>query len=446
MAGAIIPAMKNIFHLSLGIALMTTVPADAAPLKQAVAADLPSLMGLYRELHASPELSGREVKTAARLAREIRSLGFKVTTGVGGTGLVAVLENGPGPVLMLRTDMDALPVTEATGLSFASTIRAKAANGVDTGVMHACGHDIHMTSWIGAARRLAAVKAQWSGTLVMIAQPAEEIGAGAAAMLKDGLYTRFPKPTTVIAFHDGPLPAGVIGYTPGYSFANVDSVDITVRGVGGHGAYPQNTRDPIVIAARIVNALQTIVAREIDPLESAVVTVGSIHGGTKHNIIPDEVRMQLTVRSFASETRAHLLAAIARIARGEAIAAGVPEDKLPIVTIEDEETPAAFNNEPLTGRITARFREHFGNDRVRQVPPTMGGEDFSQYRLADPEGIQSLLFWVGAIPQAKWDEAKGNPAALPGLHSPYWAPDAEPTITTAVEAMTVAALDVLAKD
>lgn len=438
--------MKSAAILSLGFALMTAVPSHAASVKDVVAADLPSLIGLYRELHASPELSGQEVKTAARLAREIKGLGFKVTTGVGGTGVVAVLENGPGPVLMLRTDMDALPVTEETGLPFASTVRAKTAEGVDTGVMHACGHDIHMASWIGTARRLAALKAQWSGTLVMIAQPAEEIGAGASAMLDAGLYTRFPKPSTVIAFHDGPLPAGVIGYTPGYTFANVDSVDIVVKGVGGHGAYPQNTKDPIVLAARIVMALQTIVAREIDPLESAVVTVGSIHGGTKRNIIPDEVRLQLTVRSFAPETRAQLLASIARIAKGEALAAGVSSDRLPVVEVKDERTPATFNSEPLTGRIAARFSEHFGAGRVRQVPPTMGGEDFSQYRLANPDGVQSLLFWVGAIPQSKWDEARGDTKALPGLHSPFWAPDAEPTISTAVEAMTIAALDVLAKN
>jgi hippurate hydrolase len=437
--------MKCLSILAMGVVLMTAVPSRADPLKDAVAADLPSLVSLYRDLHAHPELSGQEVKTAARLAREIKPLGFKVTTGVGGNGVVAVLENGPGPVLMLRTDMDALPVTETTDLPYASTVRVTTAEGVDTGVMHACGHDIHMTSWIGTARRLAALKKQWSGTLVMIAQPAEEIGKGARTMLGDGLYKRFPKPAAVIAFHDGPLPAGVVGYTPGYTFANVDSVNILVKGVGGHGAYPQAAKDPVVLAARIVTSLQTIVSREIDPLDSAVVTVGSIHGGTKHNIIPNEVRLQLTVRSFAPETRARLHAAIERIAKGEAIAAGMPDDKMPVVTVEDQATPATFNSEPLTGKIVARFRAHFGDARVRQVPPTMAGEDFSQYRLADPEGVQSLLFWVGAVPQATWEAAKGNPAAVPGLHSPFWAPDAEPTISTAVEAMTIAALDVLGK-
>ena len=257
--------MKTLSILTLGIALMTAVPSHADPLRDAVAADLPSLVELYRELHAQPELSRQEIKTAARLAREMRRMGFAVTAGVGGTGVVAVLENGPGPVVMLRTDMDALPVTEATGLPYASKVRVTTAQGVDTGVMHACGHDIHMASWIGTARRMVALKKQWSGTLMMIAQPAEELGSGARAMLSDGLYQRFPKPSVAIAFHDGPMPAGTIGFTPGYTFANVDSVDILVKGIGGHGAYPQNTKDPVVLAARIVTALQTIVSREIDP-------------------------------------------------------------------------------------------------------------------------------------------------------------------------------------
>jgi amidohydrolase len=433
-------------HLLAFAALMTAVaPAHADPLSDAVKADLPALTALYRDLHAQPELSRQEVKTAARLTRELKGLGFSVTAGVGGTGLVAVMKNGAGPVLMLRTDMDGLPVTETTGLAYASKVRVTTAEGVETGVMHACGHDIHMASWIGTARRLSAMKAQWSGTLVMIAQPAEEIGFGARAMLEDGLYSRFPKPQTVIAFHDGPLPAGVIGYTPGYTLANVDSVDILVPGVGGHGAYPQSTKDPIVLAARIVTTLQTIVSREIDPQDSAVVTVGSIHGGTKHNIIPGEVRLQLTVRSFSPETRAQLLTAIRRIADGEAIAAGMPKDKMPVVTVKDENTPATFNSDPLTEKMMTIFRSRFGTERVRKVAASMAGEDFSRYRLADPDHIQSLLFWVGAVPKAQWDAAKGDVAQLPTLHSPLWAPDPEPTISTAVEAMTTAALTVLAR-
>ena len=431
-----------IFVLSTTLAMST---ADADMLAESINGDLPRLLTLYRDLHSHPELSRQEKQTSAKLAKEIGGLGFKVTPGVGGDGIVAVLENGLGPVVMLRTDMDALPVTETTGLPFASKVRATTASGVETGVMHACGHDVHMTSWIGIARRMAAMKKQWSGTLVMIAQPAEEIGAGAKAMLDDGLYTRFPKPSAVLAFHDGPLPAGVIGYTSGYTLANVDSVDMLVRGLGGHGAYPHITKDPIVLAARIVVALQTIVSREVDPEDAAVVTVGSIHGGTKHNIIPDEVKLQLTVRSFSPETRTRILDAITRIARGEAIAAGMPEDRMPVVTIQDQYTPATFNSEPLTSDIMATFRERFGAERVRAVPPSMAGEDFSQYRLADPDHVQSLLFWVGAIRQDQWDAAKGDTTKLPGLHSPFWAPDAEKTISTGIEAMTTAALHLLAK-
>jgi hippurate hydrolase len=425
--------------------LAVAAPAHADPLSDAVKADLPALVSLYRDFHAQPELSRQEVKTAARLVREIKGLGLSVTSGVGGNGIVAVMKNGPGPVLMLRTDLDGLPVTETTGLPYASKVKVTTAQGVETGVMHACGHDIHMASWVGTARRLAAMKTQWSGTLVMIAQPAEEIGFGARAMLEDGLYKRFPKPATVIAFHDGPLPAGTVGYTPGYAMANVDSVDILVPGVGGHGAYPHAAKDPIVLAARIVTTLQTIVSREIDPQDAAVVTVGSIHGGTKHNIIPDEVRLQLTVRSFSPETRAHLLAAIRRMSEGEAIAAGMPKDKMPVVTVQDENTPAAFNSDPLTENMAAVFRNRFGVERVRKVAPSMAGEDFSRYRLADPDHIQSLLFWVGAVPQAQWNAANGDVTKLPALHSPLWAPDPEPTISTAVEAMTTAALTVLAR-
>ena len=431
-----------IFVLSTTLAMST---ADADMLAESISGDLPRLLTLYRDLHSHPELSRQEKQTSAKLAKEIGGLGFKVTPGVGGDGIVAVLENGLGPVVMLRTDMDALPVTETTGLPFASKVRATTASGIETGVMHACGHDVHMTSWIGIARRMAAMKKQWSGTLVMIAQPAEEIGAGAKAMLDDGLYTRFPKPSAVLAFHDGPLPAGVIGYTSGYTLANVDSVDMLVRGLGGHGAYPHITKDPVVLAARIVVALQTIVSREVDPEDAAVVTVGSIHGGTKHNIIPDEVKLQLTVRSFSPETRTRILDAITRIARGEAIAAGMPEDRMPVVTIQDQYTPATFNSEPLTSDIMATFRERFGAEQVRAVPPSMAGEDFSQYRLADPDHVQSLLFWVGAIRQDQWDAAKGDTTKLPGLHSPFWAPDAEKTISTGIEAMTTAALHLLAK-
>lgn len=420
--------------------LLLASPAAADPLGDAVKADLPSLLALYRDLHANPELSFEEHKSAAKLAAEAKKAGFEVTTGVGKTGVVAVMRNGAGPVVLLRADMDALPVSEQTGLAYASKVRATTREGAETGVMHACGHDTHMSAWVGAARRLAAMKREWSGTLVMIGQPAEEIGSGARAMLDDGLYTRFPKPSTVIAFHDSAaLPAGTIGYADGYTMANVDSVDLVVKGVGGHGAYPQLAKDPIVLAARIVTALQTLVAREVDPLESGVVTVGSLHAGTKHNIIPHEAKLQITVRSYTPEVRRILLDGIARIARGEALAAGMPEDRMPVMTIKDEFTPATFNTQPLTGRIAAAFETRFGKDRVREIRAQMGGEDFSRFHLAD-KNIQSLLFWVGGVPQAKWDAAKGDATRLPSIHSPFWAPDPDKTIATATEAMVTAAL------
>ena len=432
----------------LAVMLMTTItmtgPALAQDLRQAIHQDMPDLLTLYRDLHEHPELSMQETRSAGLLAAEARRLGFDVTTGVGGTGVVAVMRNGPGPVLLLRADMDALPVEEQTGLSFASRARGTSLAGVESGIMHACGHDTHMTAWVGTARRLVAMRNQWSGTLVMIAQPGEEIGRGAQAMLEDGLFTRFPKPTHAIAFHDAAsLPAGMIGYSIGPALANVDSVDITVRGVGGHGAYPHTTRDPVVLASRIVTTLQTLVSREMNPLDSAVVTVGSFHAGTKHNIISDEARLQLTVRSFTPEIRRQLLDGIRRIVRGEAIAAGIPENRMPEVSVrENEFTPATVNTETLTQSTAALFQEHFGAERVQRTPPVMGGEDFSRYHLADPS-IESLIFWVGGVPQSRWDEVGGDTSRLPSLHSPFWAPQADTVISTATEAMVVAALGVL---
>ena len=433
--------------LALAVAtLMASTAAPAATLSNAIRADMPQLMTLYRDLHANPELSMQESRTPAKLAPELKKLGFEVTEKVGKTGVVAVMKNGPGPVLMIRADMDGLPVVEQTGLPFASKVRAVARSGVETGVMHACGHDTHMTAFIGTARRLAAMKDQWSGTLVMILQPGEETGEGAKAMLADGLYTRFPKPGHVLAFHDAAaLPAGVIGITPGYALANVDSVDITVKGVGGHGAYPHTTKDPIVLASRIVTALQTLVSRENNPLDPAVVTVGSFQGGAKHNIVPDETKLQLTVRSYKPEVRKLLLDGIQRIVRGEAIAAGLPDDRMPVVTIREAEyTPATFNTEKFSNQALALFQQHFGPERAQSTPAVMGGEDFSRYWLAD-KSIESLIFWVGGTPKVKWDAVGGDTLKLPSLHSPFWAPDAEAVISTATEALTLAALDVLKK-
>ena len=432
--------------LALLAASILAAPASAATLNEAIRADLPLLMNVYRDMHANPELSMQEVRTPAKMAQEIRKLGFEATEHVGKSGLVAVLRNGPGPVLMLRADMDALPVKEQTGLPFASKATGKLPDGSSTPVMHACGHDTHIAAWLGTARRLAAMKDQWSGTLVMNLQSGEETGEGARAMLADGLYSRFPKPNYVLAFHDSAiLPAGVIGLTPGYTTASVDNVDVTVRGVGGHGASPQSTKDPIVIASRIVVALQTLVSREKNPLDPAVVTVGSFQAGNKHNIIPDEAKLQLTVRTYKPEVRKLLLDGIARIARGEAISAGVPDDRMPVVTIrEDQHTPATLNSEKFANRTLDLFARHFGAGRTTVQQPFMVGEDVGRYWLNDPS-VEGTLFWIGGVPQSKWDAAGGDTTKLPSLHSPFWAPDAEAVISTATEAMTLAAVYVLKK-
>jgi hippurate hydrolase len=424
---------------------LAAVPAQANELRDALAADLPELVKLYEDLHANPELSFQEVETAAKLAARARVLGFEVTEGVGKTGVVAVLRNGAGPTVMLRADMDGLPVIEQTGLPYASKRRAVPATGVETGVMHACGHDTHMAAWVGTAQQLVARRDQWSGTLVMILQPAEEIGEGAKAMLDDGLYTRFPKPDYVLAFHDAAqAPAGMIGYAKGFALANVDSVDIVVPGVGGHGAYPHTTKDPVVLASAIVMRLQTLVSRELNPTDSAVVTVGSFQAGSKHNIIPDEARLQITVRSYSDENRKQLLDGIARIARGEAIAAGMPEDKMPRVTVSDPYTPATYNTPALTERVAGLLTPRF-EGRVFEVPAVMGGEDFSQFYRADRENVEALILWVGGVRAAEWEKAQKGEITLPSLHSPFWAPDAPVVIATATEALTAATLDLMKK-
>lgn len=435
--------MKTTLFAAAMSVLAMSFPAQADPVRDATAKALPSLMALYRDLHANPEVSSAEVKTAAKLAAEAKKAGYTVTEKVGGTGVVAVLKNGDGPVILIRADMDGLPVTEETGLLFASKVRGKTPEGVDTGIMHACAHDTHMAAWVGTLRNLAAMKDKWQGTVVMVAQPAEESSAGAIAMLNDGLYTRFPKPNYAIAFHNSAaLPAGTIGIHSGPTFASVDSVDITVKGVGGHGAYPATTKDPIVLGARIVSALQTLVAREVDPLESAVVTVGSFQGGTRHNIIPEQSLLLLTVRAYTPEVRKQLLDGIARIAKGEAIAAGAPE---PTVTVRENFTPPTVSTDPFASQLKTLFTARFGHDRVQDVAPTMAGEDFGRYHIADTS-IQSVIYWVGGVPKDKWDAAEANGGnGLPSLHSSKWAPDAQAVIGTAAEAMTAAALDVLKK-
>lgn len=439
--------MRAMTAWAAGASMMVlgAVPARADELRDSVTSDLPALVALYEDLHAHPELSFQETETARKLADRARALGFVVTEGVGKTGVVAVMENGPGPVVMLRADMDGLPVIEQTGLPYASKVRAVAQNGTETGVMHACGHDTHMTAWIGTAQQLAARKGDWSGTLIMILQPAEEIGQGAKAMLDDGLFTRFAKPDYVLAFHDAAqFPAGQIGYSKGFALANVDSVDIVVPGVGGHGAYPHTAKDPIVIASSIVMRLQTLVSRELNPTDSAVVTVGSFQAGAKHNIIPDEARLQLTVRSYEDKTRQHLLDGIARIARAEAMAAGMPDDKLPRVTVQDPYTPATFNTPEFTDQVMAGLKPRF-EGRIMETPAVMGGEDFSRFYRADKANLESLIFWVGGVPKDQWDKAQKGEITLPSLHSPFWAPDAPVVIATATEAMTAATLELMKK-
>lgn len=421
-------------------------PAHADDLSTDLQAQMPALMDFYRDLHANPELSFMEHETAAKLAGKLRALGFEVTEGVGKTGVVAVMKNGTGPTVMLRADMDGLPVVEQTGLPYASKRVATPASGIETGVMHACGHDTHMTGLIATAQLLAKRTDKWSGTLVLIGQPAEEVGAGAVAMLKDGLFTRFPKPDYVLGFHDAAqFPAGMIGYSSGYALANVDSVDIEIPGIGGHGAYPQSTKDPIVLASSIVMKLQTLVSRESSPLDPSVVTVGSFHAGAKHNIISDKAHLQLTVRSYSDAQRKLLLDGIARIAKGEAIAAGMPDDKMPVVTVDDDFTPSTYNTPEFTDRIAAGFTKRFGAKRVMKAPPVMGGEDFGQFYRADPKNVQSVIFWVGGVPQKEFDDAQKSGATLPSLHSPFWAPDAQMVISTAAEAMSSAVLDLMRK-
>jgi hippurate hydrolase len=429
--------------------------AMAEPTPQSLAdAELPSLLTIYKDIHTHPELSGYEERTAALVAKELRAADCQVTGHLGkyensklkGYGVVGMMKNGDGPTVLVRTDMDALPVEEETGLPYASKVVAKNDEGRDVHVMHACGHDVHIAAFIGIARSLAKLKDQWHGTIVFVAQPAEELGSGARALLKDGLYEKFGKPNFALGFHDkADLETGRIGVTEGYTTANVDTVDVTVRGVGGHGAYPHKTKDPIVLAAEIINDWQTIVSRENNPLDPVVVTVGSIHGGTKSNIIPDEVKMQLTVRTYKAETRERVLAAIERIAKGIAAAGGVPPDRAPIVSVsKDQFTPATYNNPELTKRLVAVWRKSLGDENVKIVDAVMGGEDFSEYSLPD-HSVPAVNFHFGAVDPAKIAEYKQAGKELPTLHSSKFAPVPEPTIRTGIVAMTAAVLELMKK-
>jgi hippurate hydrolase len=422
-----------------------TLKARAGDVKKQLEPEVGSLETLYKHLHANPELSLQELQTSARLAKELKTLGFEVTEKVGGTGVVAVMKNGKGPTVLIRTDMDALPVTERTGVPYASKARARDPNGNEVGVMHACGHDVHMTCWVGTARVLAGLKDKWQGTLIMIAQPAEEMGKGARAMLADKLYDRFGKPDYCLALHSDPrIPHGQINYSEGLALANVDSVDITVHGRGGHGAAPHSTIDPIVLAAKIVLDLQTIVSREMNPIEPAVVTVGSIHGGTKHNIIPNDCKLQITVRTTTDASRKHVLESIERIAKAAAAGMRAPE---PEVKIDPSEfTPALVNDTALARKTTGLFKELLGADNVHQVPPIMGGEDFSRYALSGDQRIPIFMYFLGTVAPERYAESlKPGGKPLPSMHSDLYAPVPEPSIRTGVLTMSMAVLNLMGK-
>jgi amidohydrolase len=434
-------------------AIVLALPAAAqSELDEKVDKNIGDWVGTYKHLHQNPELSTQEKETSALVASSLRKLGYEVTDHFGqyeeanfvSYGVVAVMKNGPGPTVYVRTELDALPVTEKTGLAYASKVTVKRTGG-EVGVMHACGHDLHMTVFLGTAKMLAESKNEWSGTVVMIGQPAEESIGGAAAMLRGGLFARFPKPDYVLALHDkATVPAGQVAWKEGTILAGSDTVDITIRGYGGHGAAPNMTKDPIVIASELVVFLQTIVSREMDPLQPSVVTVGSFHAGTKHNIIPDDAHLQLSVRTMTPEQREKVLAAITRAANGIAAAAGVPPDRAPIIEVGKDHVPATMNDPALTRRVAAALEKALGKENVVPAVPIMASEDFSLYTLADPNP-PTMMFDLGAVDPAKWKTAQEGGTRLPSLHSSEFAPLPEPAIRTGVKAMTSAVLDLLRK-
>lgn len=447
--------MQRHWGLALGLAAifpaMAIQAAAQSNLDDKIDSNIADWVGTYKYLHEHPELSTEEKETSALVAGQLKKMGYQVTDHFGqyqdgkpAYGVVAVLRNGSGPTLYVRTDMDALPVTESTGLSYASKVREKRPNG-EVGVMHACGHDLHMTVLLGTAKMMAETKDKWSGTLVLIGQPAEEGFGGAGAMLRAGLYSKFPKPDYVIALHDSAaLPAGTVGWHAGPLLAGADSVDITIRGFGGHGAMPNATKDPIVIGAELVMTLQTIVSRESDPLAPTVITVGSFHAGTKHNIIPDDAHLQLTVRTMIPAQREKVLEAIKRMTNGIAEAAGIPAERAPIIEVASRNTPPTINDAALTQRVAMSLEKALGKDNVWPGQPIMASEDFSLFALEDPKPPISM-FWLGAPDPAKWKEANEKGTRLPGPHSSEFAPLPEPAIRTGVKAMTTAATDLLQK-
>jgi amidohydrolase len=429
-------------------ALMATT-ASAQEVPALVEQQLPGLLVTYMGIHADPELSHHEERTSALLAGELRKAGYTVTERVGrypdgsrAYGVVGILKNGVGPTLLIRTDLDALPVTEKTGLPYASAVRAKSPAGLDVGVMHACGHDIHITTMIGVARNMAALKSQWHGTLMLIGQPSEETIDGAKAMLADHLYERFGRPDMAIALHDSNFATGQVSVVPGPALASSTSIDVVMRGVGSHGAAPEAGKDPIVMASEFVVELQTVVSRSIAPDQPAVVTVGDIHGVTKRNIIPDEVKMELTTRCYSEAVRQTIIDGVKRTAEGVAIAAGVPADRMPVVTVlEDESTPATINDVALATRLQKIFVAKLGAENLVEKQPIMGSEDFGLFSL--DHKIPAVIFWLGAYDPAKVTESEKTGVALPSPHSPLFAPLPEPTLRTGVTAMTDAAVALL---
>ncbi|WP_262696160.1 M20 metallopeptidase family protein [Kordiimonas aquimaris] len=427
---------------SVGLTLSLLFAVSSVPSVAIAQDDYPYLEALYKHLHQHPELSGQELETSKRMAAEMRAVGFDVTEGIGGYGVVGVMKNGDGPTLLLRADMDGLPVLEETGVPYASNAKGLTDEGDPVPTMHACGHDIHMTSLVGAARRLSAMRDKWQGTLVLVGQPAEERVDGAKRMLEEGLFERFPRPDYNVALHaSASLPAGQVGVVSGYALANVDSVDIAIKGIGGHGAYPHTTKDPIVLASHIVVALQTLVSRETPSLDSAVVTVGSIHAGTKHNIISNKAHLEITVRSYEDDVRANLLSGIERIAHGQAQSFGLPEGLWPEVTFS-EPVPSTYNDPAMTERLAAIMRQTLGDDRVQHVEPVMAAEDFSYFGRTNPK-IPSVIFWLGAVPPEQVAKAEQEGLQLPSLHSSLFAPAYEPTIKTGVDALVGIAFDLL---
>jgi hippurate hydrolase len=442
---------KLTLALATLLSLSLNIHAQQTSLDPLIERDIASLLTMYKALHTAPELSHREEKTSAFVAGELRKLGFTVTERIGkyqngqwsGYGVVGVLKNGTGPTVLVRTELDALPVEEKTGVPYSSNVKTKNDAGVEVGVMHACGHDIHMTSFLGTAKLLTELKSRWSGTLIMLGQPAEETGDGANAMLRDELYTRFPKPDFAIALHDKPeLETGKVGYTPGYAMASATSIDVKIRGIGGHGSAPETTKDPVVMAAQVVMALQTIISRENSPLDPAVVTVGSIHGGTRYNIIPDEVNLQLTVRTYKPEVRQRILASIERIVKGVALTMNIPEDRAPVVKVS-EGTGSTYNDPQLLERLSVAFKQALGEENVVKLPPLMASEDFGYFSL--DQKIPTTIFWLGASDPAKVKQSRESGVALPGLHSALFAPVPEPTLRTGVKAMTSAVLELMKK-